>query len=239
MKKTVILVRHPSYVLTRDLYKQGELDDRDVETFVPIDERGWKMTKYLLNYFRSQLPKILKQGKLGIFTSPIKRSRDMATTIAKGLSTAFAELNFFTEVTFFKKADEALALFERAKQKRMHVVELWFQESPDEIVRKANDHLPLLQKGLEYLQNSATSVDIVFSHRFAIALTIWLIQEKNKGRKDLTITVKDLPNISKITGKMAYTAISQIEFKAGKWTIVSVGQVPHLKKTPELIGGTF
>ncbi|GAI39037.1 unnamed protein product, partial [marine sediment metagenome] len=42
-----------------------------------------------------------------------------------------------------------------------------------------------------------------------------------------------------LTGKLAYTSISQIELSAKGWDIVSIGQVPHLEKEPKLIGGSF
>lgn len=243
MKKTVLLIRHPSVIWTEEFFRKAELENKDVETYVPIDKLGWEMVKHLSKYLKGYLPQILRGGALGIFTSPLKRARDMANKISQGLSVQPKELDCFIEVPVSTKADDVLAIIEAAERQGVHPAKLWFEEETnekrDEFLKKLNYHLSLLIKGLEYIENSATSVDIVFSHRAAIALMLWFIQEKSKGRTNLTFTEKDIPALSLIAGKIAYTSVSQIELKANEWNIVSMAQVPHLEGKPKLVKGTF
>lgn len=241
MKKTVMLVRHPSVVWSKELFEKAEFENKDAETYVPIDENGWRMVKHLLRYLKNYLPQILHGETLGIFTSPLKRAKDMANMIGEGLSVQPTELDFFIEVPVSTKAKDVLAIIEAAKKRGVHPAKLWFEENEkhDEFLKKLNHHFSLLVKGLEWIESSASSLDIVFSHRVAIALTLWLIQERSKGRVNLTLTEKDIPALSVIAGKIAYTSISQIEFRTKKWDIVSIAQIPHLEGKPQLVRGTF
>lgn len=241
MEQTVLFIRHPSVVWSEELFRKAELENKDIETYVPIDEKGWEMVKLLLDYLKRDPSQILSGKSLGIFTSPIKRAKDLAETIGKGLSVQPTELDFFTEVPFSTKTEEALTFIEMAKQQGIHPAKLWFEKrgAQGELLEKLNYHLPLLAKGLELLEGSATSVDIVFSHRAAIALTLWLIQERNRRRENLTITEIDIPALSAIGGKIAYTSVSQTELKTKRWDVVSIAQVPHLEGKPQLVGGTF
>lgn len=243
MEKTVLLIRHPSVVWSEKFFKKAELENKDIETYVPIDEKGWEMVERLLEYLKGYLPQILRGGTLGIFTSPIKRAKDMANMISKGLSVQPTELDFFIEVPVSTRIKDVLVIIEAAEKLGVHPAKLWFEEEVnkkrDEFLKKLNYHLSLLTKGLEWLENSAASLNIVFSHRAAIALTLWLIQERNKGRTNLTFTEKDIPALSLIAGKIAYTSVSQIKLKAKKWNIVSIAQVLHLEGKPQLVTGTF
>ena len=241
MEKTVLFVRHPSVRWTDRLLRKAEQEGKDIETYVPIDKPGMKMVKLLLSYLKANLPGILRRRSFKIFTSPIKRAKDMARIISKGLAKHLSVLEYFTEVPWIDKKAEALAIVEEARQKGIHPVKLWLnkEELCSKILQKLNNHLPLIEQGLKHFEESTTLVNIVISHRLAITLTLWLIQQKNKGRKNLTITKDDLPAITALTRKIAYTSISQIELSAKDWNIVSIGQVPHLEKEPKLIGGSF
>lgn len=241
MEKTVLLIRHPSVVWSKELFEKAELENKDAETYVPIDEMGWEMVKHLSGYLKSYLPQILYGRTLGIFTSPLKRARDMANKISQDLLVQPQELDYFIEVPVSTKAKDVLAIIEAAEKRGVHPAKLWFEENEkqDEFLEKLNYHLSLLIKGLGCIEGSATSVDIVFSHRATIALTLWLIQERNKGRENLTITEKDISAISAIGGKIAYTSVSQIELRAKRWDVISIAQVPHLEGKPKLVRGTF
>ncbi|MBZ9577588.1 histidine phosphatase family protein [Patescibacteria group bacterium] len=241
MEKTVLFVRHPSVRWTDGLLRKAEQEEKDIETYVPIDKQGMEMVKLLLVYLKANLPRILKRRPFKIHTSPLKRAKDMARIISKGLAEHLSVLEYFTEVPWINKKAEALAIVEEARQKRIHPVKLWLnkEELCSKILQKLNNHLLLIEQGLKYFEESTTPVNIVFSHRLTITLTLWLIQQKNKRRKNLTIIKDDLSDITTLTGKLAYTSISQIELSAKGWDIVSIGQVPHLEKEPKLIGGSF
>lgn len=240
MKKTVLLIRHPSVVWRERDFRRAEREGKEVETYVPIDKNGWKMAKCLLDHLERELPGILDGEPLAIFTSPLKRARDLAKTIGKAFSVQPTELGFFTEVPATTNTKEMMAIIKAAEKRGVPAAKLWFEENENqnELLEKLNYHLSFLAKGLRVLENSATSVSLVFSHRAAIALTLWLIQERKK-RENLTFAEKDIPVLSAIGGKVAYTSISQIEFRDGRWDTVSIAQVPHLKWEPHLVRGTF
>lgn len=241
MEKTVLLIRHPSVVWREKDFRRAEREGKEVETYVPIDENGWKMAECLLDHLKRELPGILDGEPLAIFTSPLKRARDLAKMIGKAFSVQLTELGFFTEVPATTNTEEMMAIIKAAEKRRVPAAKLWFEENENqkELLEKLNYHLSLLAKGLRVLENSATSVSLVFSHRAAIALILWLIQERNRGRENLVFTERDIPALSAIAGKIAYTSVSQIEFRAGRWDIVSIAQVPHLKWEPHLVRGTF
>jgi len=241
MEKTVLLIRHPSVRWSNRLLTKAEQEGKDIETYVPIDKPGMRVVKLLLVYLKANRSRILKGRPFKIYTSPLKRTKNMAKIISKGLAKDFSVLKCFTEVPWIDKKAEALAITEEAKQKGTHPLKLWLskKELYPEILQKLNNHLPLIEQGLKWFEESPASVNIVFSHRLTIALMLWLIQQKKKGRKNLTITKNDFPAITTLTGKIAYTSMSQIKLGKKGWDIVSIGQVPHLEKEPELIGGSF
>ena len=75
----------------------AEADERgeDIETHVPIDREGLKMTRLLSQYSQEKLPDIIKEEEkkkeFTIYTSPIKRAKNMANIISKNLKLAHTE----------------------------------------------------------------------------------------------------------------------------------------------------
>ncbi len=235
MEETIALyIRHPPYSITRRLYKKGEANHVDVETYCPVDKNGIEMTNKLLDYLQIYFRKV-SRNRMSIFCSPIRRAEEMAQMIGNGLLLNPKEMRCFSEVPFSESSTWALELIERAKQKGIHPVDLWIKENPGEIVRKINDHFPLVQEGIEMMEYSNASVNLVFSHRLAIALMVWLIRHK----ENKVFTEKNIPEFLEYSGKIAFSSITQIVFTGKKWQIMSVGKVPHLRKNPRLIMGTF
>lgn len=261
-EKTVLLIRHPSVEWLNKLLEQAELEGKDIETYVPVDVEGLKMTRLLSEYLQTNLSKVLKEKELSkkftIYTSPIKRAESEADIVSKNLKLAHLEnpeipipknnepinVDYFAEIPWISNKQDAEALIKEAKQKGVHPVKLWFEKEPDEVIKRLNEHLPNVEKGLEFLEASDTPVDIVFTHRITLALMLWFVEEKNKGREDLTISREDLPKIMELTGKIAYTSISEIrklkEDEKEYWQVHSIAETPHLdKEKPELKKGTF
>ena len=266
LEKVVLLVRHPSVKWLDTVLEKAQQEKKDIETYTPVDVKGLKMTRYLSEYLRDKyLKKYLPQTigeknidkKYTFWTSPIKRAETEARIISKNIK-LFAledkeiplpknnqpiETEYFGEIPWIDKKEKAQALIDEAKQKNVHPVKLWFEKNPEEIIDKLNRKLPEVIKGLEVLENSNTLIDIVFTHRLTTALLLWYIEERNKGREDFTITKKDLPRIQELTGKPAYTSISEIrkvkDKNGERWIIKSIGETPHLEKKPELKQGVY
>ena len=248
--KIVLLVRHPSVKWFEQLLEKAELEGKDIETYAPIDKEGLKITGLLSEYLQNELPQTLGDTDLNrnysIYTSPIKRAKHMADILSKNIKLSHTEdpeipipannepieLDSFSEVSFISKKQEALDLVKEAEQKGVHPVKFWFEKNQDEVITKLNEKLPDVEEGLRSLEDSKTPLNILFSHRITLALTLWLIEQKKLGRKDLAITREDLPEIIKLTGKMAYTSISEIRLqeKEGekKWFVQSIAETPHL-----------
>lgn len=260
-EKVALLVRHPSVEWLEMLFEKAELEDKDVETHVPIDKEGLKMTGLLSEYLQKNLPQILEEKSLdkkySIYTSPIKRAKSMASIVSKNLKLSHTEnpeipipvnndpiqLDYLAEVPWIDTKQEALDLIKEAKEKNMHPVKLWFEKNPDEIIKKLNEKLLEIEKGLKSLEDSNTSANILFTHRIIIGLTLWSIEQKKLGREDLTITKDDLPKIMELTGKVAYTSLSEIRLqdneKGKQWSIHSISETPHLDREPKLRKGIF
>ncbi len=256
-EKTILFIRHPSVKWLDMHLKKAELEGKDIETYTLADIKGLKMTRLLSEYLQKKLPEILKEENLNkkfmIYTSPIRRSKSEANIISKNLNLAHLEnqkvpipannipieLECFSEIPWIGKKQEALDLLKEAKQKNIHPIKLWLQKDPDKIIDLLNSQLSKVKQGLQFLNSSKYPFNIVFTHRLILGLTLWFIEEKNKGKKDLTITQKDLPKIIDLVGKIAYTSISEISRKKNQWNITSIAETPHLEKNSKIEKGTY
>lgn len=260
-EKIALFIRHPSVKWLDMLLEKAEAEKQDIETHVPVDVEGLRMTKLLADYLKTDLPHVLEKKDLNkeftIYTSPIKRAKSEAEIVTENLKLAHTdnpevpipknnkpiEVDYFGEIPFTNKKEEALKLVKEAKEKGMHPVKLWFEKEPEKIIAKLNGSLPKIKKGLELLEKSDTSVNIVFSHRLAMGLTFWLIEQKQFGRKKLKITKNDLPKIMELVGKIAYTSISETRLQKAKkgkgWIVDSIAKTPHLEKESGLRKGMF
>ncbi len=260
-EKIVLFIRHPSVKWLDMLLEKAEAEKQDIEIHVPVDAEGLKMARLLADYLKKDLPQIFEKGDLNkeftIYTSPIKRAKSEAEIVTENLKLAHTdnpeipipknnepiEVDYFSEIPWTGKKEEALKLVDEAGKKGVHPVELWFKKEPKKIIDRLNDSLPKIEMGLKLLEKSDTPVNIVFSHRLSMGLTLWLIEQKQLGRKKLKVGKNDFTRIMELTGKIAHTSISETRLqetkKGKKWVIDSIAKTPHLKKEPEYKKGVF
>lgn len=260
-EKIALFIRHPSVKWLDMLLEKAEAEEQDIETHVPVDVEGLKMTRLLTDYLKRDLPQVFEKENLNkeftIYTSPIKRAKSEAEIVTENLKLAHTdnpetpipknnepiEVDYFGEIFWINKKEEALNLVKEAEKKGVHPVKLWFEKEPDKIVTRLNDSLPKIKKGLKLLEKSDTPVNIVFSHRLAMGLTFWSIEQKQLGRKKLKVGKNDLPRILELVGKIGYTSISEARLhEAGKgkgWAMHFIAETPHLKKEPGAKKGAF
>ena len=266
LEKILLLIRHPSYKWINRLLDQAEIEGKDIEFYTPVDIEGLKMTRklaeYLSGYLSENLPQVLKEKtldkKFTVYTSPIKRAKSEANTISENLKLFHLEnpkipipannkpieIDYFSEVPWTKRKKYAEMLVNEAHQKRMHVLEVWFKKEPKKVVKRLNEQLVRVEKGLQILDQSKTPVDIVFTHRLNLALMLWFIEQKQESKKDLMVTEKDLSHILELSRQIAFTSINEIrQFRDENgrkyWIVHSTSKAPHLDKKPELKKGVF
>jgi len=260
-EKIALFIRHPSVKWLDMLLEKAETEEQDIETYVPVNVEGLKMTKLLTDYLQKDLPQIFEKRDLNkeftIFTSPIKRAKSAAEIATENLKLAHTDnpdvpipknnepikVDYFGEIPWINKKEEALKLVKEAKEKGVHPVRLWFEKEPKKIIGRLNDSLPKIEKGLKLLEESDTPVNIVFGHRLSTALTFWLVEQKQLKRKKLKVTKDDLSRIAELAGKMAYTSISEFRYQESKegkeWIVSSIAETPHLEKESKLKKGIF
>lgn len=260
LKKVVLFVRHPSVVWIDRVLEEAELHGQDIETYAPIDREGLGMVRRLSEYLQedlsTRLPGLVKEesleGKFRLISSPIKRAQNEAAIILSNLNLAHLDNRqipysankelikdeAFGEVSWIKSKKEAIDLVAEARERGVHPVKLWFEKiGPEETIKRLNAKIPEIEKALNGLRQEKTPLDIIFSHRLAITLALWVIEQKEAGRKDLNITQGDLPEIIDLCGKIAYTSITEVWITGeGSWQIKSVGKTPHLDRDPTFKG---
>lgn len=257
-QKVVLFIRHPSVKWLDMLLEKAEKEGKDIETYTPVDIEGLRMTRFLSQYLKENLADLLKEKslnqKFSIITSPIKRAKSEAGIISTNLKLAHIEnpeipipvnntpieIEAFEEMPWIKDKQEALDLVQEAEQKKTHPVKYWLEKDPDKVILRLNEQIPKVKEGLKYLRNSKTPVNLVFTHRLILSLILWSIKQQKKGREDLTITKDDLPGITDLCGKIAYTSINEAWLNQdGKWEVKSISKTPHLVEEPSLKKGTY
>lgn len=265
-EKIILIIRHPSVKWSNFVFNKAEQRGEDIETYAPIDKSGLKMTRLLLEYLQGEyLQKHLPEtiGKNGIdkeytiWTSPIKRAKNEAKIVSKNIKLAHTENpkipipknnepiedKGFSEIPWMKNKQEALDLLQEAKEKNINPDKLWFDKYSNEILERINKMLPDIENGIDALEKSNTPIDIVFTHRVTCALMIWVIEQKNKDKKNLIMTKDKLKRIIELAGQITHTSITEIRKTKDKykenWKVHSLGSIPHLDQEPELKENTF
>lgn len=257
-EKAAIFVRHPSVRWLDMLFEKAVKKGEDMETYVPIDQEGLKMANLLSDYLKNNLFGILKDSKgnprkYQIFTSPLKRAKSEAEIVLKRLKLAslenpsipipenneLIESELFLEVPNPYTKEETMEIVEKAKQKGVNANELLYLEHPEKISEALEKIRPQAEQSLEFLKNTSTPVSIVFAHRAIIALHLWLVEQKQKGKKDLVIKAEDVPSFVEFARKIPFTSLSEIDLEGGEFVVKKIGEVPHLAEQPELRKGVF
>lgn len=259
-EKIFIFVRHPSVKLEHALQEGTDETPWDtLEEKVRIDREGGEMSRLLGSFFTEELPTLKEQGvnipKLKIFSSPLIRAESLARGIEKKLEwehktnpdIPLAEggvetmLNF-SEIPLSYSKGEILKFVEQAKQEgkgTMGAMEKWFDSEPDKIAGIFESQRRRVEDGLEMLKGSGDILNVIFSHRLVIALTLWRVEQEGTDRKEFRITKEDLPRIKEIARSIPYTSLNEIRKIGDKLMVHAHGETPHLEKKPELRKGTF
>ena len=235
MNKTVWLIRHPSVVWSRYFFEKA-LPFLDIQTFCPIDEKGWGMTRHLSRYLKGL------NKPFGLFTSPLKRASNMADCIGKSLEIEAVSIEPFGEIFTVGLVSHAFEIIEKSKNQVVHPVRFCIEKAVQK-AKKNRDFFyfnRLSQKGLyfesalTYSRPTSQPEEIVCTHSFIMGVVLWRIENP-----EAPLNRKSMPRILEITGNIPYTGISKIVLKGDKWEILSIGKTPHLESYPELVGGTF
>lgn len=251
-ERVFLFVRHPSVQWLDRILEEAEEKGEDVETYVPIDRAGLKMTRQLSDYFQEHLadffrtrPEFQKheRQRVSIYTSSIKRARDLATIITRNLklnalenqdapvpiSGKPVELEFFAEAPLLVMTkQEAQELLARSRAMGREILEFLFEQDPDRVVNRLEEQRKKIEEGLEYLlRRSKTPLAIVFAHKFVIALVVWLAQQKKAGRENLEFTQEDFPRLLEITKLVAHTSITELASIRNELEVKSMPAIPH------------
>lgn len=248
-EKLILFIRHPSIKWIDSLLAKADQKGEDIETYVPIDQEGLKMTRLLSQYFQERLPDIIeeedKKQEFTIYTSPIKRSKSMANIVSKNLKLAHTEnpeipipksnlpmeLDYFAEAPLLFDKEEIKKLTEQARKKRKQLLEILFERDPEKVITILEEHREKIDQGLEYLsKKSETPIDIVFTHKFVITFILWLIEQRKTGREDIRFTKEDFSRFLEISKEIPYTSITEITTKEGKFEVQSKPTTPHISE---------
>lgn len=259
-EKVFLFVRHPSVKLEHALQEGTDETPWDtLEEKTRVDREGGEMSRLLGSFFAEELPKLKEQGvkipKLKIFSSPLIRAESIARGIEKKLEWehqtnpdiplaegGIESMSNFSEIPLSYSKREILKFVEQAKQEgkgTMGAMEKWFDSDPAKIAGIFESQRRRVEDGLEVLKGSEDVLNLIFSHRLVIALTLWRIEQEGTDRKDFRITKEDLPRIKEIARGIPYTSISEVRKIGDKLVVHSHGETPHLEKKPELRKGTF
>lgn len=254
-QKRILFIRHPSQKWFDRLVDEATARGEDIETDFPVDQEGLKMVRFLSDYMKSELLKDLKDKEYSIYSSPTKRAQQEARILHKNMklskldeptlpipkSNEVENLEFFSEVPLATDKEYARDLIKRAKEKGFHPVLLWFEEKGEELLPRFQEKLEQVKKGLDFLKNQPTKLDVVISHRLVIALTIWASNnpEKIKG-ENYKLTTNDLKEIFSYSGQLPFTSITEMDVMDDEIRVKKIGQTPHLegdKEKEKLIKG--
>jgi len=255
--KKIFFVRHPSQKWFDHLVDEATARGEDIETDLPVDQEGLKMVSLLSEYLKSELPKDLKDKEYSIYSSPIKRAQQEARILHKNIklskldepilpipkSNEVENLDFFSEVPLTTDKEYAKNLIARAKEKRIHPVLLWLEDKGEELLPRFQEKLEQVKKGLDFLKNQITKLDIVVSHRLVIALTIWVSNNPEKIKNEnYKLTMDDLNEIFNYSGQIPFTSITEMDIIDNEVKVKKIGETPHLEGDEEkekLIRGKY
>ncbi|MCK5061106.1 histidine phosphatase family protein [Candidatus Parcubacteria bacterium] len=255
--KRIFFIRHPSQKWFDCLVDEATERGEDIETDLPVDRDGLKMVRFLSEYLKSELPKDLKDKEYSIYSSSIKRAKQEAGILHKNIKLSKLDeptlpipknnevenLDFFSEVPFTIDKEYARELIKKAKEKGIHPVLLWFEEKGEELLPRFQKKLEQVKKGIDFLKNQPTKLDVVVSHRLAIALTIWVSNNIEKIKdENYKLTIDDLKEIFDYSGQLPFTSITELDIMDDEIKIKKIGETPHLKGDKErekLIKGKY
>jgi len=235
MTKRVLLIRHPTVVWTHEILKRAEEQGLDVETFVPVDKPGLRMSQLLAEHLVVSLGEQVNGCQ--IFSSPIKRTLTLAEIIFAEFysqdDTAFPRditiCPHIAEIPWKSRTEDAEEAIERAYTTGEHFLHSEFADDPEGSVRRYNKHLKdNILPALEIFGESSASLMLAFSHSATIGLTLWTVKQRMEVSNYWEVTTEDLRTIAECVIPIRHTSISQISKEDGKWSIDSIGQTPHL-----------
>ncbi len=245
MEKMFWLLRHPPTLWTRKLLGRAEGEGRDVEFYIPPKKEGYIMAFLLAEHIVSSLGRRLEGSK--IFSSPINRAKVLAEIILAwtepDINPAFPQDIVFedclAEIPWKDSTAEAYDIvYGRAEEQKVHFLELEFTDDPVGTVNRYNRYLGgNIKPAICYLREAGVELNFVVSHSGFTGTTLWAIDRiSSEGRKleDLVITEGDLPALKHYLRAACHTSISEVRWVDGKWSILSVGERPHLKDREDL-----
>jgi len=255
--KRIFFIRHPSREWFDHLVDEATARGEDIETDLPVDQEGLKMVGFLSDYLKSELPKDLKDKEYSIYSSPVKRAKQEAIILHKNIELSKLDeptlpipknnevenLDFFSEVPLTTNKEYALDLIKRAEERGIHSVLLWFEEKGEELLPRFQKKLEQVKKGIDFLKNQSTKLDVVISHRLVIALTVWASNNSEKMKdENYKLTIEDLKEIFDYSGRLPFTSITELDIIDDEIKVKKIGETPHLKGDEEkekLIKGKY
>jgi broad specificity phosphatase PhoE len=243
--KLILLVRHPSQEWFDSLANKAAQRGEDIESDLPINREGIQMVGMLVDHLKSELPGLIENGDYKIYTSPTKRARQEASIIMSNLRLAHTEhtelplpsnlvpevSEDFSEVPFTADVVYAQALIKRAREKKQHPIELWLEEEGKKLLPRFQERVQGIQRGLKSLDQDNMGLDIVVSHRLAIALGVWLVRHPDRDPSlGYQLKLTDLREIFDDSGNLPFTSITTLAKKGVGYVVTDIGQTPHLQR---------